>query len=167
MSETGGKDRVIRKEDGFYHWSCGIDPVYYRKTLMPGVWACAGIAVFLFLFGVIMTIQMDDWETFWIIALCVAVFFVIAGVVFGLAFFLAKDPRESYLMTDEYVKSGYGKSSVYFSFRHIKVLTLTDSYIELAGKVKQMRIYVPTEDMELVRSHIMNALPGDADIRYR
>ena len=32
-----------------------------------------------------------------------------------------KDPQESYEMPDVYIKSGYGKSSVYFDFDKAKV----------------------------------------------
>ena len=40
------------------------------------------------------------------------------------------------------------------------------NYLELCGKYKNNRIYVPPEDMDLVRDFILNHLPEDVLIRY-
>lgn len=166
MVEEYEKNRVTLQPDGSYRWTCDIDAAYYRSSLMPGAWACVGIAVFILLFGVWLSFRFDDWESFWIYLVCDAVFLLIAGVVFGIAFAFATNPRESYMMTEELVQSGYGRSSVWFHFRHAKRVTVTSQYIELVGKIKHIRVYVPTEDMEMVRGHIMSRLPGDTVIRY-
>ena len=67
-------------------------------------------------------------------------------------------------MNDEYVKPGYGKSSIYSEFKKIKKMIVTPGYIELIGNLTTNRIYVPAEDMDFVRSYIMQRLPADAEI---
>ena len=130
-----------------------------------GVKACLGIAAFVLVFGGILAIQFDDWLSFLIVAGCDAVFLLITFVVFKFAF-LPKDPKESYEMSDIFVKSGYGKSSVYFDFDKAKVAIFTPKYIELQGRIKKIRVYVPEEDYSFVKGYIMSRLTGDCEIRY-
>ncbi len=40
-------------------------------------------------------------------------------LIFGLAL-SATDPHESYELTEDFVKSGYGRSSVYFDFKKVR-----------------------------------------------
>ena len=130
-----------------------------------GVKACLGIAAFVLVFGGILAIQYDDWTSFLIVAGSDAVFLLITFVVFKFAF-LPKDPKESYEMSDIFVKSGYGKSSVYFDFDKAKVAIFTPKYIELQGRIKKIRVYVPEEDYSFVKGYIMSRLTGDCEIRY-
>ena len=138
---------------------------YYRKGMGMGVKACLGIAAFVLVFGGILAIQYDDWTSFLIVAGSDAVFLLITFVVFKFAF-LPKDPKESYEMSDIFVKSGYGKSSVYFDFDKAKVAIFTPKYIELQGRIKKIRVYVPEEDYSFVKGYIMSRLTGDCEIRY-
>ena len=131
-----------------------------------GVKACLGIAAFVLVFGGILAIQFDDWMSFLIVAGCDAVFLLITFVVFKLAL-SAKDPQESYEMSDVYIKSGYGKSSVYFDFDKAKVAIFTPKYIELQGRIKKIRVYVPEEDYSFVKGYIMSRLTGECEIRYK
>ena len=167
MFDGNEKDRVTLQPNGSYCWTCDIDAAYYKSSLMPGAWACVGIAVFILLFGAWLSFRFDDWESFWIYLVCDAVFLLIAGVVFGIAFAFATNPRESYVLTEQYVKNGYGRSSVYFNYKHAKTAIVTNQYIELSGKIKHIRVYVPKEDMEMVRGYILSRLPGETVIRYR
>ena len=75
-------------------------------------------------------------------------------------------PREQYAMTEDYVKSGYGMGSIYSEFKNTKEAAVSAKYIEMSGKYKNNRIYVPPEDMEFVRDFILKHLPEDAVIRY-
>ena len=43
-------------------------------------------------------------------------------------------------------------------------MKVTSGYIELIGNFSTNRIYVPAEDMDFVRSYIMQRLPADAEI---
>ena len=157
--------KITRNSFGFYTWSCSIDVDYYRKGMGMGVKACLGIAAFVLVFGGILAIQYDDWTSFLIVAGSDAVFLLITFVVFKFAF-LTKDPKESYEMSDIFVKSGYGKSSVYFDFDKAKVAIFTPKYIELQGRIKKIRVYVPEEDYSFVKVYIMSRLTGDCENRY-
>ena len=162
---TGREETFVRVENGVYKWSAPIEPEYHRNSIRPGLYACIGIAVFLLIFGGILSYQYHDVKSFFIVGGSVAVFLLISFLVFGLAF-TATDPHESYEMTEEFVKSGYGKSSVYFDFKKVKALILSGKYIELHGKTKRMRIYIPEEDFDFVRGYIQSRVPMECEIRY-
>ena len=157
--------KISQQPDRLYRWSCSIEAEYYRNSMRPGLYACIGIAFFLLAFGGILSCQYHDWKSFFIVAGCAAVFLLISFLVFGLAF-SAKDPHESYEMGEEYVKSGYGKSSVYFDFKKVKAMVLGRKYIELWGRTKRMRIYIPEEDFDFVRGYIQSRVPMKCEIRY-
>ena len=163
MSDNFAK--ITRDSKGFYTWRCSMDVGYYRQGMGAGIYACLGIAAFILVFGGIMAIKFDDWTNFLIVAGSDAVFLLITFVVFKFAF-LPKDPKESYEMSDIFVKSGYGKSSVYFDFDKAKVAIFTPKYIELQGRIKKIRVYVPEEDYSFVKGYIMSRLTGDCEIRY-
>ena len=157
---------IIRQQpDGVYTWSCSIEAEYHRDSIRPGFYACIGIAVFLLLFGAFFTDPYDDWKSFLIVATCVVVFLVITFLVFGLAF-SATDPRESYQMTETYVKTGAGRSSAYFQFKKARTVIVSRKYMELQGKMKRMRVYIPEEDIPFVRRYIKSRLPVECEIRH-
>ena len=157
--------KIHKNSNGFYVWSCSMDVDYYRKGMWMGVRACLGIAAFILVFGGILSIQYNDWTSFLIVAGSDAVFLLITFVVFKLAL-SAKDPQESYEMSDVYVKSGYGKSSVYFDFDKARVAIFTPKYIELQRGIKKIRVFVPAEDYSFVKGFIMSRLTGECEIRY-
>ena len=130
-----------------------------------GLKACIGIAAFLLVFGGILSYQYRDLQSFFIVLGCAGVFLLITLLVFGLTL-LASDPHETYEMTETFVKSGSGKSSVYFEFRKAKTVIFSRKYIELQGKIKKTRIYTPAEDSEFIRDFIRNRLPEDCRVRY-
>ena len=142
-----------------------MDVDYYREGMGAGIMACLGIAVFILVFGGIMTIKFNDWTNFLIVAGSDAVFLLITFVVFKLAL-SAKDPQERYEMSDVYIKSGYGKSSVYFDYDKARVAIFTPRYIELQSGIKKIRVFVPEEDYSFVKGFIMSRLTGECEIRY-
>jgi translation initiation factor IF-1 len=119
-----------------------------------GIYACLIIAVFVLVFGAILSYQYRDGKSFLIVAGCDAVFLLITYVVFRFAL-SENDPRESYVMSDIYVKSGYGRSSVYFDYDKAKEAVFAPGYIELHGRVAKIRVYAPPEEFEFVRRYIM------------
>lgn len=157
--------KITRQPNGTYTWSCPIEVEYYKDSIRPGLYACLGIAVFLLFFGGVMAYQYHDIQNFLIVAGCIVVFLLITFLFFGLAF-SSKDPHESYTMTEEYVKTGYGKSSVYFDFKKAQVIVFAPKYIKLCGKMKKVRIYIPEEDYNFVRGYIQCRLPMECEIRY-
>ena len=163
MSDNFAK--ITRNSNGFYTWRCSMDVDYYREGMGAGIMACLGIAVFILVFGGIMTIKFNDWTNFLIVAGSDAVFLLITFVVFKLAL-SAKDPQESYEMSDVYIKSGYGKSSVYFDYDKARVAIFTPRYIELQSGIKKIRVFVPEEDYSFVKGFIMSRLTGECEIRY-
>ena len=157
--------KISQQQDGTYTWSCPIEAEYHRDSMRPGLYACIAIAVFLLAFGGMLAYSFHDPEYFLIVAGCAAIFLVISILFFGLAF-SAEDPHESYQMTDEYVESGYGKASVIFAFRKADTIVLGKRYIELCGKSKRMRVYVPEEDFDFVRGYMQSRVPIECEIRY-
>ncbi len=157
--------KISRKKDGTYVWSCPIEAKYHRDSIRPGLYACIGIAAFLLLFGGFLSYKYHDLKSFFIVAGCAAVFLLITFLIFGLAF-SAADPQERYEMTELYVKTGSGKSSVYFDFKKARTVVLSGKYIELCGKKRRMRVYIPEEDFYFVRGYIQSRVPMECEIRY-
>ena len=157
--------RIAENESFSLNGKAAMDVGYYRKGMWMGIKACLGIAAFILVFGAIMAIQFHDWTNLLIVAGCDAVFLLITFVVFKLAL-SAEDPHESYEMSDIYVKSGYGRSSVYFDFDKAKAAVFTPKYIELQNGIKKLRVFVPEEDYDFVKRYIMNRLTGECEIRY-
>ena len=158
--------QITTQPNGTYTWSCSIDVDYYRRNMAMGFKACLWIAAFLLVFGAFLCYRFQDWSTLLIIAACDAVFLLISILIFWLFTHFATDPQEHYEMTDIYIKTGSGKSSVYFDLKRVKTATFGPKYIELKGKVAKMRVYAPAEDFNFVKSYIMTQLPGDCAILY-
>ena len=124
---------------------------------------CVFLVVFIASVYLFMPASHGMQKDIWVPLIPIAVILVIALPLLFLQY-TASDPHEQYLMNDEYVKSGYGKSSIYSEYKKIKKMIVTSGYIELIGNFSTNRIYVPAEDMDFVRSYIMQRLPADAEI---
>ena len=157
--------KITKNQNGFYNWTCSIDGEYYRRNMWLGIKACLGIAVFVLVFGGFLSFQNNDWKSLLIVAGCDAVFLLITFAVFKLAL-SDQNPTESYEMTDIYIKSGYGKSSVYFDYDKARGAVITPKFIELHRGIKKMRVYIPAEDYEFVKGYIMSRLTGECEISY-
>ena len=157
--------KIKQQPNGVFTWSCPIEVEYHRNSMRPGLYACIGIAVFLLIFGGVLSCSYHDWKSFLVVAGRTAGFLLISFLIFGLAF-SATDPHESYEMGEDFVKSGYGRSSVYFDFKKVKTIVLGGKYIELWGKTKHMRIYIPEEDFDFVRGYIQGRVPMECVIRF-
>ncbi|MDO5132106.1 MAG: hypothetical protein Q4D81_03865 [Eubacteriales bacterium] len=167
----GYPDRVTRQKDGTYQWYCEIEVDYYRnRSIYPAIWICGGIALFVLLYGLILSLQFDGGKSMMVVLLCTAVFIAISAVVIRLyGWGTGKtpfEPREMYILTDDFVKSGSGKSAEYIDFKRVREMVIKADYLELIEKHRRKRIYVPAEDMPFVRTFIMGRVPGDAEIRY-
>lgn len=159
-------DRVTLQSDGCYCWRQEIDREYELSRLKIGFYACVIIAVFILGFGAVLAVMYDDPFSMLIVAGCTAVFMLISIVVFGISAHFVDTPREGYVMADDYIMTGQGKTSVFFYFKGAKKVTLTLKYIELKGPFRTMRVYVAPEDMSFVRNHILSKVSGDAVIIY-
>ena len=159
-------DRHIKELDGAYRWSCSIDTDYHRRFGMKGLWGILFVCAAVFIVFIIASRGTDAGNDFWIPLLVTGVILVI-GLPLIYLWNSASDPHEQYVMNEVYVKSGYGKASVYSEFKKIKEAVVTVKYIELIGKNGRSRVYVPAEDMDFVRDYILERLPEDAAVRRR
>lgn len=159
-------NHLTRQEDGTWCWRCSTGVDYYMRSIRYAVIACVIIGIFVLVFGAILAIPNQDWEVMAIFAGCDAVFALITFVVCWIFSRNVSDPKEIYELHEDYVRSGSGRSSIYFEFSKAKEVVFTEKYIELKGKLTSLRVYVPEEDMSFVKNHIMSQLPGDAEIRY-
>lgn len=159
-------DKLTKDPDGSFHWNCPIDTDYHKKSGKEGLWGvlilCA-VVLFIFL-GV--SHGTDAKDDIWIPLLVIGVILLITLPLLFL-WNSASDPHEQYVITDEYVKSGYGKSSIYSEFKKTNEVVVTAKYIEMIGKYRNNRIYVPAEDMDFVREFILNRIPADALVRHK
>ncbi len=157
---------IEKQTNGIYTWSCSIDAEYHRNSIRPGLYMCIGFAVFLLIYGGVLSSRFHDPMSFWIVAACVGVFLLIVAIVFGLAF-SAADPQETYVLTDTYLKIGYGKSSVFFDFKKLDRVDFHEQYIELREKKRSALVYTATkEDMEFVREYITSRVSGDTKVYF-
>lgn len=158
-------DKIRQGSDGKYQWNCSIDRDYHRRTGLKGLIGILGLCAFvfiLFLFVSHGSIKDDLWIPLVVIG-------VILLISLPLIFMWnsAGDPHEQYEMTEDYVRSGYGKAAIYSEFKKINEAVVTEKYIEMIGKFQNNRIYVPAEDMDFVRDFILKRLPEEALIRHQ
>ncbi len=158
-------NRIIQDPDGSYRWDCPIETEYHRRSGQSSLWATPFLCAVVAIIVLITTHGTADTGN----NICIA--FLVIGVILVIALPLillwnsAGDPHEQYYMNEIYVKSGYGKSSIYSEFKKTKEVTITEKYIEMSGKYRTNRIYVPPDDMEFVREFIQERLPNDTVIR--
>ena len=158
--------RVTKQPDNSYRWICRIDTAYHKKQTKVGYWAVAAIIVFVILAGIIIAALNRAWDTLWIPLLVSGVVLLIALPLLHLSM-NAEAPMEEYWMNDHYIKAGYGRSAVFSHFGKAESLTVYPDHLELVEKGKPRQIFVPSEDIDLVTSHIMDRLPGSASVRWQ
>lgn len=158
--------RVTQESDGSYQWDCSIDRDYHQESGRQGIWAVLFLCAFILIVFLIMTHGTGAQGDFWIPLLVIG---VILGVSLPLLFLWnsAPDPHEQYVLTEDNVKSGYGQEAIYSDFKKTKEVLITAKYIEMIGKYRNNRIYVPPEDMDFVRDFILERLPDDVVIRRK
>lgn len=159
-------DRVIRQSDGCCCWRQETDLEYALSHLRAGFIACVIIALFVLVYGGILNFLYRDPANMLIVAACAAVFMLISILIFSLCAHFVDSPSEIYTMYDTYIQAGEGKTSVSFHFKGAKRVTLTPKYIQLKGRLKTLRVYVPPQDMSFVKNHILSRVSGQADIVY-
>ena len=164
FSEDIRMDRVKMDQNGGYHWSCPVDADYHRQSGRKAFWYILLLCAFVFIVFLIASRGTIAREDYWIPLL-------VAGVILAVALPLlclwnsAGDPHEQYELTDDYVRSGYGKSSIYSKFEKTKEVIVTEKYIEMIGSYGSNRIYIPPEDMEVIREFILERLPEDVRVQ--
>jgi hypothetical protein len=159
-------DRVALLEPGVYGWRHAIEKEYERRSYKGLKIAAAVYSIVMLILGGGLSFQKRDWKSLAITVACVAGFLAICWLV---CFFLDRLPGnmiETYEMTDKYIKPGSWKSGYRFDFKDTKEVIVTRYYIDLINGTYKPRIYVPEEDMNFVRDHILGRVPGTALVRY-
>lgn len=159
--ERNKMDSVTQNRDGIFQWSCRIDKEFHRQSVWKGLLACMLLVVFVLLLFLLMPSTPGQEKTIWPALIPIVTVLVIALPLIFLQY-NASDPHEQYIMTDEYIKSGYGKSAIYTNFKETDKFVRTTKFIELTDKHKTNRIYVPADDMEFVCKYIRERLPQQA-----
>ena len=157
--------KITRDPDGSSHWDCSIDADFHRRSGRQGIWGILGLCAFVLIIFFFVSRGTDFRNDWWIPLLVIGVILVI-GLPLLFLWNSAPDPHEQYLMTEDYVKSGYGKSSIFSEFKKTRELLITPKYIELTGPRSTNRIYVPEEDMDFVCNFITERMPEGVIIRY-
>ena len=151
-------DRVTLQPGGFYSWYGNMDNAYYRNQQYNGLKLFIGLLLLMML---IMFTLLQSLEFILIIG---AVFAFVILLTLGIILLTVRGEgvtREIYTMTDSWVRAGSGRSSSYFTFSKARQVTFMPRYVELRGRLKVLRVYVPQEDMPFVREHIRSRLlPG-------
>ena len=157
-------ERIEKNTDGSYSWHCQIDQDFHRRDTRKGLYGVFVIfAVILFIY-VFAPSPHGNKKELWVILVPIGVVLLIALPLLYLQY-NASDPHEQYMMNGEYVKTGYGKSSVFTCFSKVKYVEITPRYIELYDGLKRNRIYVPKEDRDWVQEFVFERIPKGVAIR--
>ena len=156
----------IQEQNGVYRWNFEIEKTYERRSYQTAMKACLIVAACVFGFGVVFTFMTQDLMILGIMSVCVAVYLLIALIICRMFDRLDPGPHMSYELTDTCVKAGAGRSAVTFRFRKTRKAVVRKEYIELKGALSSLRVYAPADIMPVVRTHILNRIPGKADIRF-
>ena len=159
-------NRVTFDAGGVYRWKCETEKEYERRSYRYTMIACEIIAAFILCIGVVFSFIFQDVQELLIVVGCDAVFMLIAILVCKGLDALPGTMWETYMLTDEYVKTGSGRASSYTSFKKLKRVRITEKYIALKERLAEQRVYVPKEDMPFIRDYILSRVGGDAEILY-
>ena len=157
-------DRITKRPNGNYQWDCPIDKDYHRESGRKGLLGVLILCVAVFSIFLFVSHGNESRDDLWIPLLVIGVILAVTLLLLSL-WNSAGDPHERYEMCDDYVRSGYGKSSIYSVFKKTGEVVITEKYIEMIGKYPNNRIYVPPEDMDFVREYILDRIPDNAVIR--
>ena len=157
--------RITRQPNGTYLWSAVVDKDYEHRSYSITVTFMGIFCLCIILLGLLFSSMTGNWRDSWIVPVCALSIF---GFTWLLCHFLENLPGETcstYLLTDDFVKSGFGRNAVYFTFRKALILTFRPRYIELKGKHSTFRIYAAEEDMPFLRDYLLERMPESIDVR--
>ena len=158
--------RVTLQENGTYLWSSVVDRDFEREANKMALRICVVMEVLVLLLGAGLSIHYRSLSSFGIVAGCIAASMLItAGVIHGLNS-MPGEVRNTYLLTDTFIRSGSGRHAFYYDFKRTRTVIITPWYIEMKSKFNGFRVYVPEEDMPFVRDYIMMRMPVGIEIRY-
>ena len=155
-------DRVTMGQDGRYRWKCPIDKEYERMQYRFTFKVMAVVSAAMVAFGAFLDMEflltVVLIETVGLMAVIALVIFIVSRV--------SGQPVQRYRMTDEYVEIVNAKASVFHRFDRIKEIVVNPRYLELHGRIRVSRIYIPQEDYPFVKGYILNHTMGSAVVRH-
>ncbi len=156
--------RITLDESGTYRWKGTVDVSYEHKTYRIVFGVCGGICGAYLILSWLMA-----REYFGLILL---ISLVVAAVCGGVCFLFelnAGRRRQAYLMTEDCITFGSGKTANPFFFKSIKkaVIHTNRNMIELYTPVGSGPVFVPHADFGLVRDHILHRLPETAEVDFQ
>ena len=157
-------DRVVRGDDGVYRWRYRMNPRRNKHPLsvVGKVFFSMGClsAAVLLVIGSPNPGKMSDWAMpLMVLGLFLGVFLLTTGLLY-----LQGDDILTYAMNEEGVTTFRAKAAGPHTFRHMRRVRLLPRYdaILLGFGVT---LYVPQEDYEMVKNHILERLPEQARVR--
>ena len=150
-----------------YRWKCVTSKEDERKAYKMTMKICAFIAACILVMSIVFCIMMDDWESMWIVIVCVAVFMLISLLICLILNGLPGGVTQVYEMTDTYLKTGAGRTSAYFKYKRTRTMEIFPDHIELRGPFGGPGIFAQPKDLPFVRDYLLSRMPGTAVIRYK
>ena len=154
-------DRVTLQPDGLYSWYGMMDNAYYRNEQYNGLKLFIGILLFIL---VILFLLTQSGEFLLLIGGIFAFVIALTLLIIQLTVRGEGVTREIYAMSDTWVRAGTGKASSFFTFSKARRVTFMPRYVEMRGRMKTLRIYVPVEDMPFVQDYIRSRLLPGTDV---
>lgn len=158
-------ERVTDTGEGIFLWRHSIDREYELEKVKSGFRACLLVDFFILAAGALYTVLRNSPAFFIIAGICAAIFLLLSIVIFGITALLIDNPGEIYTMTDTFMQTGTGNSTVTFDYKKAKKVIVTTRYVEMKSAAKSMRVYASHEDISFVRNYILRRT-GDAEVIY-
>jgi len=154
---------MITEKNGIYYWKGTFDKEYERKIYKLLIWIMGGICLILIALGAVMFRSENDIGMLMAFAIPGFVAFAVTLLV-CLLFDRFGGGVRGYMMTNEMIQMGYGRSAGMFIFSSARHVILTKTYIEPKMGIGGFRIYVPEEDMPFVKQYVLSRLPLTCEV---
>ncbi|MBQ8094096.1 MAG: hypothetical protein IJ242_11050 [Clostridia bacterium] len=149
--------------DGSYTWECRIPTTYHRHNTWIGFAAVLAIVLVILLLYILVPSLPGQAKSIWLCIIPIGIILIIALPLLYLQS-TAKEPHEQYLLTEEFVKSGYGKAAIFTRFEKTKYAEFSAEFIELYDGTFRNRIYAPAEELPFIQDYITKRLPETTQI---
>lgn len=167
-ADINGTDsyRVKITGDGSYQWSCPVEREYERKQYKSAIITTIIVISLVCAAALIFGASLDI--TFMLIYLLpvfggMMVLIIIIMLVMGRA---SGNTIQRYEMNDRYIGLLNVKASVFHYYDRIQEIVVNPKYLEIHGKIRKSRVYIPQEDFPFVRDYILQHTLGRAQVRY-
>ena len=160
------KNRVMMTGNGSYQWSCPVEREYaraqYRSVIIITIIVVSLVSAAGLAFGAFLSITF-------MLTFLLPVFGAIIAVIIIILLIVGRNSRnkvQRYEMNDRYVGLMNVKNPVLYYYDRIQEIVVNQDYLELHGKIRTSRVYIPHEDFTFVRDYILQHTLGRAQVRY-